>query len=103
MKVAGLALAAAIANTVNAVRLTHRLEQRLNAPLLAPVVEPLGRMLLASVAMGAVCLASWHALSPHVPAWVALLIVVPTGVAAYGIGCRLFAVQETSTLSEWLG
>jgi len=102
LKISGLALAAAIANSLNAYRLTRRMERRLGAPLLRPASGPLARMLLASLVMGLGCWFVWHVFASHVRAWVGLVIVILDGVALYVCACRLLRVQELSTAARWL-
>lgn len=102
MKIAGLALAAALANSLNAFRLMRRLEQRLGQPLLAPVLAAFGRMLLASIGMGACCALLWYTLDGHLHALMRLLLVIGCGPPAYLLGCWLLRVEEWSRVTQWL-
>ena len=101
LKVSGLALAAALSNTLNAVRLLRHLERRLGASLLQPVRAPLLRIGLASLIMGAACWMLWHALL-DVSSRVRLLVVIVIGGAIYVGVCRLLRVQELSTVLRWM-
>ena len=102
LKVGGLALAAALANTLNAVRLTQHLERRLGSPLLQPLTGPLTRQAGASLLMGALCWAAQRALAAT-PAWVELPLAILAGLVGYVLFCRLLRVQELSTAVRWLG
>ena len=102
LKVAGLALAAAMTNSLNAYRLTRRLEQRLGGSLLASIAGPLLRMTAASLVMGAGCFVLWRFGLAHAKAWVSLPILIGSGVVLYGVACRLLRVQELSTAVRWL-
>ena len=101
LKIAGLALAAAVTNTVNAVRLAQRLERDLPGPLLAPAAGPLLRMLGASAAMGLGCWALWRAVLAGQPSWLGLPLVILAGLLGYAAACRLFRVHELSTALRW--
>lgn len=102
LKVSGLALAAAIANTLNALRLALRLERRLGSPLLQPLAGPLLRQAGASLLMGVGC---WviHRLLAETPPWVELPLAILGGLVGYVLSCRLLRVQELSTAVRWLG
>lgn len=102
LKVAGLALAAAISNTMNAVRLLRRLEQRLGAPLVEPVSAPLLRMTAASLIMGAGCWVMWHFFISDISPRIGLLLVIGAGGIMYLGLCRFLRVQELSTVLQWL-
>jgi putative peptidoglycan lipid II flippase len=103
LKLNGLALAAAVSNSLNAVRLAQRLEHRLHRPLLQPLLRPLGRMAAASLLMGAGCWVGERLLRPLVPAWLALFILVGAGVVFYVLCCRFLRVRELGTAVRWLG
>lgn len=103
LHVNGLALAAAASNSLNAYRLLRRMERRLDTPLLKPMAGPLLRIMAASLLMGAGCWALWRLVGAHVPAWIGLAGVIAAGLVIYGYGCRLFRVQELSTVSRWFG
>jgi peptidoglycan biosynthesis protein MviN/MurJ (putative lipid II flippase) len=99
-----LALAAAVANTVNAVQLFKRMERRLGAPLLAPLMAPLLRITGASCLMGAGCwmvrvLMADAALAP----WIGLPVLMVSGLIFYLIACRLIGVRELSTVIRCFG
>lgn len=102
LQVSGLALAAAISNSVNAWRLTQRLERRLGRPLIRPLLRPLGRMLAASLLMGAAC---WGLLRLGVetlqPA-IGLPLVVGGGLLCYAAACRALHIQEFTSARTWL-
>jgi putative peptidoglycan lipid II flippase len=101
LQVSGLALAAAITNSVNAYRLTRCLERRLKAPLLSPVRGALGRMLAASVIMAAGCQAVWTAGQFDRHPLIGLPITIALGLLLYGGACAIFRVKELSTALQW--
>lgn len=103
LRVAGLALAAAISNTWNAYRLTRCLERRLGVSLLQPVAEPLLRMTAASLLMGAGCWVVWRAAAAGMRPWLGLPVVIVAGMIFYVVACRVLRVQELSTVLRWLG
>jgi len=102
LTVSGLALAAAVANTLNAVRLARRLERRLGTPLLQPVAGPLLRQAGASALMGAGCWVIQLFLAETSP-WVGLPLTILGGLAGYILFCRMLRVQELSTTVRWVG
>jgi putative peptidoglycan lipid II flippase len=103
LKLNGLALAAVISNSINAVRLTQRLEERLKLPLLKPLRVPAGRIAAASLLMGAGCWVGNRILAPYVPAWLALCVLITAGLILYVLICRLLRVKELGTAVRWLG
>jgi putative peptidoglycan lipid II flippase len=103
LQVNGLALAAAAANTLNALRLARGLERRLGAPLLQPVVPSLVRQAGASALMGLGCWAAWGAGLSGCPPWLGLLLVILAGLIGYVVSCRLFRVRELGSVVRWLG
>ena len=103
LQVSGLALAAAITNSVNAMRLARGMERRLGRPLIAPSIGPLLRMAVASLVMGAGCWMLWRAGLARTPAWLGLPAAIAAGVALYLVSCRLLRVQEMETALRWLG
>lgn len=102
LKVAGLALAAALATSLNAYRLLRALERRLGAPLLQSVGGGWWRMGAASGLMGLACGAAWSLGGFAARPVVGLLIVIPVGAIGYALACRLLKVQELSTALQWL-
>lgn len=98
----GLALAAALSNTMNIVRLIRRLERRLAMPILRPLAGPLARMGLAAAAMAAGCRALWSLLASQ-PAWCSLPLVILAGCGGYGLACAWLRVEELSMLLRWIG
>lgn len=103
MGIRGLALAAAISNTVNALRLLQRMEQRLGTSLLRPAGGALLRVLAASVLMGIGCRLLSPILIGDAPTWYALLFVIVGGVALYSLACALLRVQEFGKVVRWVG
>jgi putative peptidoglycan lipid II flippase len=103
LQVSGLALAAAAANTWNALRLLRGLERRLRSPLLVPVAQPLARICAASLVMGAGCWTMWRAGLSALPAWAGLTAAIGSGMLLYAGACALFRVQELSTVLRWIG
>lgn len=101
MQVGGLALASAIANILNAARLTRALERRLGAALLAPALGPLSRQAGAALLMGPGCWAVSRLVGES-PPWVGLPLMVLAGIACYIGSCVLFRVPELSTALRWL-
>lgn len=101
LKLNGLALAAAMTNTWNALRLVRQMERRLGLPLGEPLRGPLARMAAASLVMMAACGMLWPLLGGW-PAWAALALVVPAGALVYAMACAAIRVQEVSTLLRWV-
>lgn len=102
LKVSGLALAAAISNSLNAYRLIRRMESRLGMPLLKPIVPALWRMTAASTVMGAGCLAIWHAGAARLHPGLGLPAVIASGAGLYLVSCRMVGVEEWSIVVRWL-
>lgn len=102
LKVAGLALAAALGNSLNAYRLLRQLEQRLDTPLLRLVRGAWRRILAASLVMGAACRLLWSLGGFAARPVLGLAVVIPLGVACYLLACRVMGVAELSTALRWL-
>lgn len=102
MKVAGLALAAALSNSYNAYRLLRCMETRLGAPVLGPLGRSLPRTVLASLAMGAACWAAWTLTAAHLHAWAGLLAAITLGATSYMALCALLRVQEIAVVFRWI-
>jgi putative peptidoglycan lipid II flippase len=102
MRIGGLALAAAITNSLNAYRLSRRLSQRLGEPLLQPLAGSLWRILGASAVMAAACTALWHAAGFAARPVLGLLVVIPAGVVVYGAACWALRVEELSKAIRWV-
>lgn len=102
LRIAGLALAAALANTFNALRLMRRMEQRLGGALLGPVFRSWARMAAAAALMGAACWLLWSLGCAQLPAWLGLGCVIAAGVALYAVACRVCRVQELATVLQWM-
>ena len=102
LQIRGLALAAAMSNSLNAWRLLRRLERRLAAPVLAPLCAPLLRMAAASLMMGAGCWMVWQAAASRWPAWLGLSTLIVSGLVGYALACRIIGVQELAMVSRWL-
>jgi putative peptidoglycan lipid II flippase len=102
LRVAGLALAAAITNSVNAYRLLARLEQRLAVPLARPLLDPLGRMVAASLVMGAACRILWTVGSFEARPLVGLPLTIAAGLGVYLTACWALRVHELSASLRWL-
>ena len=103
LKLNGLALAAAISNTVNAVRLTRCLERRLKLPVFEPMRVPAARIAAASIVMGIGCWLGDAVLGARLPAWVTLSSLIGAGFVIYLCACKLLRVKELSTVVRWLG
>ena len=103
LRLNGLALAAAISNTLNAVRLTHRLERRLDRPLLAPLGKLLQPIATASLVMGLGCWGAHRLIGEALPSWLTVLLVIALGALLYPLTCRLLRVRELTTAIRWLG
>jgi putative peptidoglycan lipid II flippase len=101
LRVSGLALAAAISNSVNAYRLVRRMEGRLGAPLLAPLAVSLRQMTIASLVMGAGCWIIWHLARFDTHPLLGLPVVVIAGLFLYVSACRLLRVQELTSALRW--
>jgi putative peptidoglycan lipid II flippase len=102
LQVSGLALAAAITNSLNAYRLIRCLERRLGAPLLAPVRGPLGRILVASIVMAAGCQVMWMAGDFASRPLIGLPVTIVLGLLLYGVACAVLRVRELSTALQWV-
>lgn len=102
LQVGGLALAAALSNTVNAFRLLRRMERCVERPLLQPLAGPWLRMTGAALLMGAGCdlLWRWGGWESH--PWIGLPVVIVVGALVYALACRCFKVQELETVWRWL-
>jgi len=103
LQIVGLALAAALANMLNAARLLQQMERRLKAPILRPLAAPIGRMLAASCLMGGGCWLLWGIAARLLPTLWALAIVVCASLALYGLACTVVRVPEFSTVIRWFG
>ena len=102
LAVSGLALAAAIANTLNAYRLIRRMERWLSAPILQPISLPFIRMTAAALLMGVGCWLAWTFSGFAAHPLVGLPIVILMGLLLYAAACVLVRVQELSTALRWL-
>jgi len=103
LQISGLALAAALTNSINAYRLTQRLEQRLGTPLLRPALISFARMLAASLVMGFGCWCLWRFSHFERHPLLGLPVTVLVGIFLYGAACALLRVQELSTALRWIG
>ncbi|MBI4343741.1 MAG: murein biosynthesis integral membrane protein MurJ [Candidatus Omnitrophica bacterium] len=102
LRASGLAWAAALSNTLNALRLFQSLERRLGTALLRPALAPLGRSLAASACMGLGCWALWQGGGFAARPWLGLVVVIPAGVGLYAVACHVLRVEEFSTARRWL-
>ena len=102
MRIGGLALAAAVTNTINAYRLSRRLEQRLGEPLLQPLAGSLWRMAAAVAAMAAGCIGVWHAGGFAARPVAGLVVVVPAGIVLYLAACWALRVEELAKAFRWV-
>ncbi len=102
MQIGGLALSAAIANSLNAYRLLQRLSCRLQAPLLPPLVGPWLRMAVASLIMGGGCWMLWVRGVTHLAPLVSLPLVIGAGLVFYLAACWILRVGELSTVVRWI-
>ncbi len=102
LQVFGLALSAALSNTLNAVRLLQQLQRRLNAPLLAPLAGPFLRITAAAVLMAGACWLLWEfAGLRRAPLW-GLAVMIPVGGLAYVLLSLLLRVRECTSAFQWL-
>lgn len=101
LKVSGLALAAALSNSVNAYRLTRGMEQRLGHALLGPIAPALARMAAASLFMGAGCWAAWT-IASGAHAWLRLALAIAVGGAAYASLTMAWRIEESSRITQWV-
>ncbi|MBI4341021.1 MAG: murein biosynthesis integral membrane protein MurJ [Candidatus Omnitrophica bacterium] len=102
MRIGGLALAAAVSNSVNAVRLARRMERRLKRPLLGPLRDPLLRMAAASLLMGAACWGLWRAAGFDASPLPGLCVAIPASVGVYLAACWGLRIQELASARRWL-
>lgn len=102
LRIAGLALAAAVANTFNALRLLQRIERRLGDSLVRPVLGSWARTAAASALMGIACWFIWSVGCSRLPAWLGLAVVVAAGVGCYAMACWVCRVPELATVVRWV-
>jgi putative peptidoglycan lipid II flippase len=102
LRVGGLALATALASSLNAWRLLRRLEERLDMPLAPNLARPILRMSVAALIMGMGCWIAWSVSQPAVQALLALPVVIIGGILLYAGSCALLGVPEPSRLLRWL-
>lgn len=102
LRLSGLALAAAVSNSVNAYRLTTRLERRLGRPLMRPAARALPKLCAASGVMGVVCAALWHGGLRALPVWAGLPLVLLAGLASYAAACAALRVEEWHRVLQWI-
>lgn len=102
LKIAGLALAASITNSINSLRLARRMERHLGRRLLTPVAEAVARMAAAALVMGIGCSLLWLWLAARVHALIALAMTIVAGGLIYLLASRLFGVAELSSALRWL-
>ncbi len=102
LKLGGLALAAAISNSLNAGQLLWRMQRRLGVELFRPLAAPLGGMAAASLVMGVVCWLFWRAVASRLSPWLGLPATILLSLICYVAACALLRVQELSTALRWL-
>jgi len=102
LRVGGLALATALASSLNAWRLLRTLERRLDEPLASALVMPLGRMGLAALIMGIGCWIAWEWIAEILMPLVGLPLVIVGGMIVYGLSCHVIRVEELSIALRWL-
>jgi len=102
LRVGGLALATALASSLNAWRLLRILEHRLDTPLASALVTPLGRMGLAALIMGIGCWIAWEGMQAILMPLAGLPLVIVGGMIVYGASCRVIRVEELSLVLRWL-
>jgi putative peptidoglycan lipid II flippase len=94
---AGLVLASTTAIIVQTVLLERALARRLPQLSLRPLWRTVGKVVLATLAMAALVWAGWHWLGAAVPGrradLLALLVLIPAGVAVYGVVLWLLRVE----------
>jgi len=103
LRIGGLALAAALSNTMNTYRLARRMETRLALPLLQPAAGSLLRMTAASLFMGFGCWVVWTMSGLIARPWLGLPLIVLIGLVLYMLACRILRIEELSTVFRWLG
>jgi len=102
LRIAGLALAAAATNSLNTYRLLQCMERRLAVPLAGPLLDPLGRITLASVLMGAACWALWTVGAFDERPLLGLPVTIAAGLCVYLAACWLLRIRELSVTLRWL-
>lgn len=103
MQIQGLALSAALANSLNAWRLVRAMERRLGERLWQPLLDPLLRMSAASGVMGLGAWWLWAVMPVALPVWVRLVGTIGAGVGIYVAACALLRVREISLVVKWFG
>lgn len=102
LKVTGLALAASLANMVNAYRLARRMEARLGVPVVAPLFGAMAPMAAAVTAMAAACAAAWYGAGLSAFGVPGLLAAISLGIVVYGGASLALRVPECATVLQWL-
>lgn len=102
LRVGGLALATALASSLNAWRLLRQLERRLQTPLTAALVRPIARIAAASALMGLGCAWAWHGWGQHRAPLVGLPAVIVGGIIGYGLIALAIRIPEASAALPWL-
>lgn len=105
MKIAGLALATAVSNTVNCCFMIAILSRRVGGFGNSAFVSFFARAGISAVLMGIVCrYASYIHISPGSGFWARvadLSVPVVSGICSYIVFCRLFRVPEASQLGRF--
>ncbi len=102
LHVGGLALATALASTIEAVLLVRALERRIDAPLMPDLLDAFARMGLSAALMGGGCWLMWSALSPRLPSLIALPATIVGGILVYGAACAVLRVAEINKVLRWI-
>ena len=102
LRVNGLAVAASLANGLNAYRLMCAMERRLDTPLLVPTLRAMRPMALAALLMGLGCWGLWRLVGFDVRPWVGLPVVIGLGLVFYAGACQAVGVGELAEIVTWL-
>jgi putative peptidoglycan lipid II flippase len=100
--VKGLALATALASSLNAWRLLRTLERRLGAPLAPSLMRSLGRLGVAALITAVGCWAAWEGCAQVMRPVAALPVVIVGTMIVYGVSCRVAGVEELPSALRWL-
>jgi putative peptidoglycan lipid II flippase len=103
----GIPFATSLVNIVGTAFLVYYLVKRVGDVHLRAVSEAIGRILLASLALGVVSFAVWYALDRvlgrAVPAQIVSLgLALAVGAVVYFVACRLLRVREFDVLRQTL-
>jgi putative peptidoglycan lipid II flippase len=102
MRLSGIALAASIANTLNAYHLLRHIQRKLGRHMIKHLFFPIFKMVCASIIMALYCFGGWMLIGPALGQLVALPILIISGLFCYATCCFFFKVSELSSAFRWI-